>query len=73
MITKEEMTQIINAIYAMTGQKQHSAKETRDRVDQIFKAMDTDGNGELDKDEFIAGAKLDKTIIEAFSLYEGLV
>lgn len=72
-ITKDEMTQIINAIYAMTGQKHHSAFATASRVDEIFEAMDTDGNGELSKEEFIVGARQDKTIVEAFSLYDGLV
>ena len=45
----------------MTGQK-HLLKEAHinARVKSIFELMDTDGNGTLDKDEFITGAKQDK-------------
>lgn len=32
-----------------------------------------DGNGELSKDEFLEGAKQDKTIVQALSLYDGIV
>ena len=73
-ITKDEMAHIIYSIYAMTDQKHlMSAEHIGDRVQAIFDMMDTDGNGELDKEEFIEGAKHDKTIVEAFSLYDGLV
>jgi hypothetical protein len=66
------MEHIIEAIYGMTGQH-HLRGTVGTKVDEIFTAMDTDGNGELSKEEFIAGARNDKTIVEAFSLYDGLV
>ena len=48
-------------------------KKVAQRVDKIFQTMDSDGNGELSKEEFINGAKLDKTIVSAFNCYNGLV
>ena len=58
---------MIKAIYAMTGQK-HLLKEAHinARVKSIFELMDTDGNGTLDKDEFITGAKQDKSRVQVF-------
>ena len=51
----------------MTGQK-HLLKEAHinARVKSIFELMDTDGNGTLDRDEFITGAKQDKLRVQVF-------
>lgn len=43
------------------------------RVSKIFKMMDKDRNGSLDKHEFKEGSKRDETIVSALSLYDGLV
>ena len=32
-----------------------------------------DNNGELSKEEFLEGARQDKTIVQALSLYDGMV
>lgn len=51
----------------------HCMDEATSRVNKIFDMMDTDGNGELSREEFLEGARQDKSIVEAFSLYEGLM
>lgn len=56
----------------MTGQIS-STEDAGSRVNKIFELMDTDGNGELSREEFMEGARQDKSIVEAFSLYDGLV
>ena len=71
-ITKHEMEQILKSVYQMTGRRS-SDTHIASRVNKIFMAMDADGNGELSREEFLEGAKLDKSIIDAFSLYDGLV
>lgn len=43
------------------------------RVKKIFKMMDKDENGFLDKEEFTEGSKRDETIVSALSLYDKLV
>ena len=65
------MGEIFSAIFAMTGEKK-SDEEISKKVENIFTKMDADGNGEISKDEFLDGAKEDKSIIEAFAIYEGL-
>ena len=66
------MEQILHSVYMMSGQK-YDPNDIISRVNKIFTMMDADGNGELSKEEFVEGAKMDKTIVEAFSLYDGLV
>jgi len=76
-ITKKEMTQIVEAIFSMVGnQKDQMPQEDNTpekRVERIFQLMDKDGNGCLSKDEFLQGAKQDKSIVQALSLYDGLI
>ena len=43
------------------------------RVKKIFKMMDKDENGFLDKQEFKEGSQRDESIVSALSLYDGLV
>ena len=40
-------------------------------VDVNYKIQDN--NGELSKEEFLEGARQDKTIVQALSLYDGMV
>ena len=51
----------------MSGQT-YDPNDIFTRINKIFDMMDADGNGELSKEEFIEGAKMDKTIVEAFSM-----
>ncbi|WFC98082.1 Calcium-binding protein NCS-1 [Malassezia yamatoensis] len=75
-ITYEEMLTIVHAIYKMTGQmvKLPEDEDTPEkRVDKIFRLMDRDKNSELSFEEFKEGSKQDPSIVQALSLYDGLV
>jgi Ca2+-binding EF-hand superfamily protein len=75
-ITRDEMLQIVKAIFSMVGNHANFKDDDNTpekRVERIFNLMDTDGNGELSKEEFLEGAKQDKSIVQALSLYDGLV
>ncbi|POV95312.1 hypothetical protein PSTT_16316 [Puccinia striiformis] len=75
-ITYEEMLQIVRSIYKMTGQmvKLPADEDTPEkRVDKIFRMMDHNKDHKLTFDEFKEGSKQDPTIVQALSLYDGLV
>ncbi|KAB8346202.1 hypothetical protein FH972_023247 [Carpinus fangiana] len=75
-ISYEEMLSIVKAIYKMVGSmvKLPEDEDTPEkRVTKIFKMMDKDRSGTLDKAEFKEGSKRDETIVSALSLYDGLV
>lgn len=75
-ITYQEMLTIVRAIYKMTGQmvKLPEDEDTPEkRVDKIFRVMDVDKNSELSFEEFKEGSKQDPSIVQALSLYDGLV
>jgi len=42
-------------------------------VDKIFRNMDRDKDAKLTYEEFVEGSKKDPTIVQALSLYDGLV
>lgn len=44
-------------------------KSARERTDAIFEKLDTDGNGNLDMDEFILGCKQDGSLIQILSIF----
>jgi len=75
-ITYDEMLQIVQSIYKMTGSmvKLPTDEDTPEkRVDKIFSNMDRDKDAKLTYDEFVEGSKQDPTIVQALSLYDGLV
>ena len=75
-ITRAEMLEIVNAIFSMVGNHAKFRDEENSpqkRVDRIFELMDTDGDGTLTREEFMAGARQDQSIVQALSLYDGLV
>jgi len=75
-ITYNEMLRIVEAIYKMVGSmvKLPEDEDTPEkRVNKIFGLMDKDKDGRLTIDEFREGSKKDPTIVQALSLYDGLV
>jgi len=75
-ITYDEMLQIVQAIYKMTGEMVRLPPDEdtpEKRVEKIFKNMDRNKDARLTYDEFVEGSKQDPTIVQALSLYDGLL
>ncbi|XP_022106014.1 neuronal calcium sensor 1-like [Acanthaster planci] len=75
-ITRDEMLNIVDAIYQMVGNMVRLPEEEntpQKRVDRIFALMDKNKDDKLTKEEFQNGSKEDPTIVQALSLYDGLV
>lgn len=69
-ITRDEMYNIVDAIYQMVGQAPNSEDENtpQRRVDKIFSQMDKNNDDKLTLDEFREGSKADPRIVQALSL-----
>ncbi len=63
-ISEMEMKAIINSIQKMDRADQQSAS----RVLRIFKEMDTNADGKLSLDEFVAGAKRDQILVKIMDI-----
>ncbi|XP_031658667.1 neuronal calcium sensor 1a isoform X2 [Oncorhynchus kisutch] len=75
-ITRDEMLNIVDAIYQMVGNTVELPEEENTpekRVDRIFAMMDKNADGLLTLKEFQEGSKADPSIVQALSLYDGLV
>jgi len=70
-ITRQEMIDIVDAIYSMVGNMIELPKDEdtpEKRVDKIFKQMDKNKDGMLTKEEFKEGSKSDPWIVQALSM-----
>lgn len=75
-IERDEMLKIVKAIYSMVGnavQLPDEENTPEKRVARIFDKMDANNDGRLTMEEFMVGSKEDPSIIQALSLYDGLV
>jgi len=61
-ISRDEMVEIVRAIYKMVGVVDESRSEGR--VDNIFGLMDQDIDGRISLSEFVEGAKSDDSIMK---------
>jgi Ca2+-binding EF-hand superfamily protein len=77
-ITREEMYDIVGAIYEMLGGANRPADDSQDatsdespnvRVDRIFALLDTNRDNKLSLKEFMEGSEQDPKIVQALSLY----
>eukprot|EP00057_Strongylocentrotus_purpuratus_P016403 XP_011670877.1 PREDICTED: neuronal calcium sensor 1-like [Strongylocentrotus purpuratus] len=75
-ITRREMLSIVEAIYQMVGnmvQLPEDENTPEKRVDKIFALMDKNRDNQISKEEFLDGSRKDPSIVQALSLYDGLV
>uniref|UniRef100_A0AC35EX97 EF-hand domain-containing protein n=1 Tax=Panagrolaimus sp. PS1159 TaxID=55785 RepID=A0AC35EX97_9BILA len=70
-ITKQEMENIVDAIYAMIGSMLElplDENTPQKRVEKIFSNMDLNLDGQLTREEFKLGSKSDPWIVQALSM-----
>ncbi|KAF5295899.1 hypothetical protein FQR65_LT10387 [Abscondita terminalis] len=69
-ITRDEMYNIVDAIYQMVGQTPQAEDDNtpQKRVDKIFDQMDKNHDDRLTLEEFREGSKADPRIVQALSL-----
>ncbi|XP_063966695.1 neuronal calcium sensor 1-like isoform X1 [Lytechinus pictus] len=75
-ITRREMLCIVEAIYQMVGnmvQLPEDENTPEKRVDKMFALMDKNHDSQISKEEFLDGSRKDPSIVQALSLYDGLV
>jgi len=75
-VSRLEMIQVVAAMYKMVGSMvvlPDDEDTPAKRVDKIFRLMDKDGDDRLTMEEFRVGSRRDPSIIQALSLYDGLV
>ncbi|XP_059477008.1 frequenin-1-like [Neocloeon triangulifer] len=68
-ITRDEMYNIVDAIYRMAGTtlSEESGEGAREKADRIFSSMDVNHDEQLTMEEFREGSKNDPQIVNALS------
>lgn len=75
-IDHDEMLAIVTSIYQMIGSMVELSEDEKTpelRVEKIFNLMDKNEDGKISLQEFQERCKLDPSIINALTLYDGLV
>ena len=65
-ISKDEMLLIVKAIYQMNGVPDYH-QVAEDRVEKIYRDMDTNDDGQLSFPEFLVLARLDPLVLNTLS------
>ncbi|KAG7155259.1 Kv channel-interacting protein 4-like 2 [Homarus americanus] len=72
-ITKEELLDIVTAIYSLVGRNATPAVEentTQEHVDRIFEKLDINGDGMVTLDEFMEICTTDETIANSLTILD---
>ncbi|XP_041799747.1 Kv channel-interacting protein 1 isoform X1 [Chelmon rostratus] len=75
-INKEEMTDIVRAIYDMMGKYTYPVLKTdapKQHVDAFFQKMDKNRDGVVTLDEFILSCQEDENIMRSLQLFENVI
>ncbi|CAB1325282.1 unnamed protein product [Coregonus sp. 'balchen'] len=75
-INKEEMTDIVRAIYDMMGKYTYPALKTdtpKQHVDAFFQKMDKNRDGVVTLDEFLLSCQEDENIMRSLQLFENVI
>ncbi|XP_039630215.1 Kv channel-interacting protein 1-like isoform X1 [Polypterus senegalus] len=75
-INKEEMTDIVRAIYDMMGKYTYPVlkdEAPRQHVDAFFQKMDKNKDGVVTLDEFIVSCQEDDNIMQSLQLFENVI
>ncbi|EPZ35459.1 EF-hand [Rozella allomycis CSF55] len=75
-VSKDDMRMIIDAVHKMVSDiiRNSQRDETvSGRITRLFTEMDKDGDNKLSYDEFKTGAREDPSILQAISIYDGLL
>lgn len=75
-ITREEMTDIMNAIYDMMGKYTYpSMKDSapKEHVDSFFQRMDRNNDGVVTMEEFLETCQKDENIMQSMHLFDNVI
>ncbi|XP_052771334.1 Kv channel-interacting protein 4-like isoform X10 [Mya arenaria] len=73
IITKDEMSEIIGAIYEMMGRFTQPAIDelsAKEHVEQVFQKMDMNKDGVISFEEFMDSCRMDENIVRGMSLFD---
>lgn len=75
-ITREEMTDIVTAIYELMGEREDGGTDDvqiKNKVDIIFKKMDSNRDGVITIEEFLDCCRKDKLISDSMSVFDSTI
>lgn len=75
-ITREEMTDIVTAIYELMGEREDGGTDDvqiKNKVDIIFQKMDSNRDGVITIEEFLDCCRKDKLISDSMSVFDSTI